>query len=318
MRISDDVITYKAVVDMESHGLRLDRVVARVAGVSRSVAVGLVNDEAVFVDGVSATSCAKRLVFQQKVNILMTRSAPSPSVPVADSSVEFSTLYCDDDIVVVDKPPGLVVHPGAGNPDGTLVNGLLAGYPEIAKVGEPTRPGIVHRLDRDTSGLMVIARSDRAYRDLVDQLRNRSPKRLYKALVSGHLSADSGFVEAPLGRSNRNPIRMSVVRGGKHAVTYYRILRRFAFPIPTSLVSCRLATGRTHQIRVHFQAIGHPVLGDRHYPGSNRGVSATDLHSSRPFLHASSLSFRHPVSQVKVEYHSELPDDLEAVLSKLS
>ena len=175
--------------------------------------------------------------------------------------------YEDDDVLVVAKPAGLVVHPGAGHPDGTLVNGLLALDPEIAGTGDPQRPGIVHRLDRDTSGLLVVARSPRAYEALVAALGAHEVSREYLALVWGHLDAPRGVIDAPIGRSVRRPTRMAVREGGRRARTAYEVQAEFTSP-EVSLVRASLETGRTHQIRVHLQAIGHPVVGDAAYGGA--------------------------------------------------
>ncbi len=182
-------------------------------------------------------------------------------------------LYEDSDLVVIDKPVGLVVHPGAGNPSGTVCNGLVQLYPEMLEVGEPHRPGIVHRLDRATSGLMVAARSDRAYRSLVDQLASHEVERVYTAVVLGDPGAERGVVDAPIGRSKRNPLRMTVAEGARPARTHFEVQRRFDDPV-SALLTCRLETGRTHQIRVHMHSIGNPVLGDELYGGSG-GVVRT-------------------------------------------
>jgi 23S rRNA pseudouridine1911/1915/1917 synthase len=203
------------------------------------------------------------------------------------------------------------VHPGAGHPDRTLVNGLLARYPEIAAVGEPARPGIVHRLDRETSGLLVVARSARAYDELTRSLAAHEVQRRYVALVWGRLPARRGVVDAPIGRSVRRPTRMSVREGGRAARTEYEVRAEFADP-EVSLLDCTLETGRTHQIRVHLQAIGHPIVGDAAYGGARESLPV-----GRPFLHAASLVFAHPVTGQAVEVSDPLPADLAAVLAAL-
>ena len=227
----------------------------------------------------------------------------------------FETMYEDPDIAVVDKPAHLVVHPGAGHDAGTLVHGLLARYPEIAAVGDPHRPGIVHRLDRGTSGLLLVARSPVAHRRLGEQLRSRRIERLYAALVWGHPEAPSATIDAPVGRSRRNPVKMTVTERGRPARTGYTTEGHFGEPAPVALLACRLETGRTHQIRVHLRAIGHPVVGDRVYGG--RGPAPADgLDPGRPFLHARSLRLEHPVSGRPVAVESPLPEDLAAVLDR--
>ena len=219
--------------------------------------------------------------------------------------------HVDDDVIVVAKPAGLVVHPGAGHPDGTLVNGLLARFPELAHAGDPARPGIVHRLDRDTSGLMVVARTARAYDALVDALGRREVERQYQALVWGRLDAPRGVIDAPIGRSAARRTRMAVREGGREARTSYSVLDEFDDPA-VSLLECRLETGRTHQIRVHLAAIGHPVVGDAPYQGAR-----ASLPLDRPFLHATALSFPHPVSGDPLHFEEPLPPELAAVLERL-
>ncbi len=299
-------------------GMRLDRVVAMAAEVSRSAAAELLAQGAVSLNGKVTRTGSARVEAGQRLCVTATSEhAPSePAAPQPDPTVEFGVVYHDDDVVVVDKPSSLVVHPGAGRPDGTLVNGLLATYPDLAHVGERDRPGIVHRLDQNTSGLLVVARTARAHQNLVEQFAGRRPEREYSALVWGHPDADAGAVDAPIGRSARNPLRMTVSRRGRPAVTRYKVERRFGEPGVVSLLACRLETGRTHQIRVHLLAIGHPVVGDPTYndPSTPRGATGSFSTLDRPFLHARSLSFRHPVTGSVMTFESPLPGDLRAVL----
>ncbi len=230
---------------------------------------------------------------------------PEPDrVPVAED-VDVRVVAADDAVIVVDKPAGLVVHPGAGHEHGTLVHGLLARYPELAGVGDPRRPGIVHRLDRDTSGLLVVARSTDAYERLVAALAAHEVERRYLALVRGVPDAARATVDAPIGRSNRQPTRMAVRAGGRPARTTYEVLARDGDD--AALLECRLETGRTHQIRVHLAAIGHPVLGDAAY-GSAGGPLR------RPFLHAYVLAFTHPRLGDRRRFEAALPADLRRVL----
>jgi 23S rRNA pseudouridine1911/1915/1917 synthase len=221
-------------------------------------------------------------------------------------------VHEDAEVIVIDKPAGLVVHPGAGHADGTLVNGLLARFPELAAVGDPARPGIVHRLDAGTSGLLVVARTPPAYASLTAQLGERSVERAYDTLVAGRVENDEGVVDAPIGRSTREPTRMAVRADGRAARTRYLVVSRWTEPQAVSRLECRLETGRTHQIRVHLAAIGHPVVGDVRYGG---GRSALPL--DRPFLHAARLRFRHPGTGEPVAFASSLPPDLQAVLDRL-
>ena len=294
-------------------GLRLDRAVALVADVSRSVAARLVATGGVRLDGAVVTSGTRRVAEGESLAVHI--DLPDDPHPAADPDVVFGTVFEDPDLIVVDKPAGLVVHPGAGHDSRTLVHGLLARYPDIAGVGDPHRPGIVHRLDRGTSGLLVVARTERAHQLLVEQMRAHQPERVYCALVGGHPEAPSGLIDAPIGRSSRNPQRMTLTERGRPARTRYTVERRYAQPARVALLECQLETGRTHQIRVHLRAIGHPVIGDPTY-GPGRADDIFGL--SRPFLHARSLSFSHPVSGRTVRAESPLPDDLAAVLASLS
>lgn len=290
-------------------GERLDRIVSLLADVSRSDASTMVANRGVTVDGEPATSGKVRLRAGQVVEI-DPDSRPVVAPPGPDASIEVRVVYSDDDVIVVDKEPGVVVHPAAGHQGGTLVNGLLARFPEIAEVGEPERPGIVHRLDVGTSGLLVVARTQAAYESLVEQLSEHDVERRYVALAWGRFDAPVGTVDAPIGRDPRDPLRMAVVATGKEARTHFRVEQSFAEP-EVSLVTCELETGRTHQIRVHLAAIGHPVVGDGTYGGRRPGWSV-----DRPFLHAAGLRFRHPITGDDVSVESELPADLRALLGR--
>lgn len=292
-------------------GERLDRVVAFVLDVSRSVATEVIAAGGVEVDEVAVSSGKVRLVEGQVVAV-DPDAIPVEELPAADPGVEFGVVHLDEDLVVVDKPAGLVVHPGAGNPDRTLVNGLLARFPEIATVGQPERPGIVHRLDAGSSGLLVVARNSRAAAALAEQFARHEATRAYLALVWGHPDAPHGIVDAPIGRSRREPTRMAVVADGKIARTEYRVLDRFDRPADLALLECRLETGRTHQIRVHLSSIGHPLVGDPVY-----GQRRPTLQVDRPFLHAYELAFDHPGTGERVTFRSELAADLAARLASL-
>lgn len=293
-------------------GQRLDRLVAVVAEVSRSDAAALLAEGQVTVDdevvGKPSTRVAEGAVVEVE---LPDESEGRPGVE-PDAGVDVPVVVEDASFVVVDKPAGLVVHPGAGHRRHTLVAGLVARFPEMAHVGEPERPGLVHRLDRDTSGLLVVARTAHAYHDLVAQLAARTVSRRYQAVVLGHPEAPRGMVDAPIGRSPRQPTLMAVRADGKEARTHYQVEEQFDRPGPCARVECRLETGRTHQIRVHMRAIGHAVLGDVRYGGGRTAVSCP-----RPFLHAAELAFRHPTTGDEVRVEAPLPPDLVAVLAAL-
>ena len=238
------------------------------------------------------------------------RSADESQLPA------FTVVFEDDDVVVVDKAAGIVVHPGAGHEAGTLVHALVARYPDIGGVGAPDRPGIVHRLDAGTSGLMVVARTAAAYESLVAQLSARTVERVYSTLVLGTVEAPAGIVDAPIGRSDNDPTRMAVTTGGREARTRYEVEHRFASPVPCTHLACRLETGRTHQVRVHLAAIGHPVAGDGRYGGERPAFAALGLR--RPYLHARALAFDHPLTGERVRFSSDLPDDLAGVHAALA
>jgi 23S rRNA pseudouridine1911/1915/1917 synthase len=234
-------------------------------------------------------------------------------VPGPDASLPLDVVFADESVIVVDKPPGLVVHPAAGHGEGTLVNAVLARYPEVAGVGDPARPGIVHRLDVGTSGLLVVARTTEAYESLVGQLASRSVRRVYLALVWGQPEAASGLIDAPVGRSERDPLRMTVSATGRNARTRYEVVATYTDPAVASLLRCRLETGRTHQIRVHLAAIDHHVVGDGRYGGKRRAIPAP-----RPMLHAAELAFVHPRTGAEVSFSAAIPEDMAAVLAGLS
>ena len=292
-------------------GERIDRVVAMVTEVSRTEATQLVRAGAVTVDGLVVTRGADRLAAGAQLAITLPPVEPELGLQ-PDASIVVPVVYADDDVLVVDKPADLVVHPGAGHDAGTMVHGLLAVYPELAGVGGADRPGIVHRLDRGTSGLVVVARTPVAYDSLVEQLGDRSVDRQYRCVVWGHPESPRGVVDAPIGRSPRSPTKMAVTQKGKPARTRYEVEATFTEPAPVSLLTCSLETGRTHQIRVHLSAIGHPVLGDDRYRGVRQSLSCP-----RTFLHAEHLGFTHPTSGERLTFDSALPDDLAEVLASL-
>lgn len=291
-------------------GERVDRVVAMLADVSRSAAAEAIDNGDVLLDGVVVTSRSVRVSAGQMLTIGAAVGAEPAPIP-ADPSVQVDVRYVDDEVIVVDKRKGQVVHPGSGHATGTIVQGLLALHPEIRDVGDPRRPGVVHRLDKGTTGVFVVARTQSAYDSLVEQLRTRSVRRRYLALVWGVPDARDGIVDAPIGRAIRDPTRMTIRDDGKRARTTYRTLRAWDAP-EAALVSCELETGRTHQIRVHLEAIGHPLVGDRRYSGGRRG-----LELDRPALHAAELGFVHPSSGEMVTFDAPLPADLAALIDAL-
>jgi 23S rRNA pseudouridine1911/1915/1917 synthase len=279
--------------------------------VSRTAAVTVIAAGGVRVDGTIATAGRTRLAEGAEVTI-DPAAIPRPRRPAADDAVMFGIVHVDDAVVVVDKPAGLVVHPGAGNPEGTLVNGLLHHFPDVAAVGDQQRPGIVHRLDAGSSGLLVVARTEQAASSLIAQFAAHTAGRRYDAMVWGHPEASHGIVDAPIGRDPADPVRMAVVVDGRPARTEYQLTRRYRAPADLARLECRLQTGRTHQIRVHLAAIGHPVVGDDRYGGVRAGSDA-----DRPMLHAVALAFDHPARHERVRFTSPVPLDMAAVIERL-
>lgn len=292
--------------------VRVDRVVSLIADVSRSVAAALIDAGAVALDGRVVDAGKEKVVDGQLITIDVSLAA-GPALPAADPSRVLDVVHVDDEVIVVNKPAGLVVHPGAGNQSGTMVNHLLAAYPEIAGVGDPMRPGIVHRLDAGTTGLIAVARTSRAYDSLVAQLSSRSVTRVYSVVAWGIPASAHGVIDAPIGRDQRDPTRMAVVVDGRPSRTHYAVERSFHVPKDASLIECRLETGRTHQIRVHLASIGHPVVGDATYGGVRPGLRA-----GRPMLHARELAFDHPLDGARRTFEAPLPDDFAALVASLS
>jgi 23S rRNA pseudouridine1911/1915/1917 synthase len=312
---------FETVVPVTLGGERVDKAVALLTGLPRSAVTDMVHEGRVAVDGVPVEVRSRTLVVGQTLRVDI-----APRVedgPRADAAVKFSVVHEDPHLIVVDKPAGLVVHHGAGHRGGTLVDGLLARFPDLAALaadgnGDPQRPGIVHRLDKGTSGLLVVARSPEAFASLSRQLREHSAGRQYRALVAGLVEADAGVVDAPIGRSPRQPTRMAVTRSGRPARTAYTVVARYRDPQEATLVEATLDTGRTHQVRVHLAAIGHPVFGDDRYRGTvaHPGGTRTSLPAGRLFLHAYRLSLDHPEDGTRRTWESPLPPDLQAVLER--
>lgn len=290
-------------VSEELAGERCDRALAALAGISRSAARTLIDSSHVTVAGKVATP--------------KTKVAPGDLIEFPEDAVvanlepeevAFGVVYADEVLIVVDKPAGVVVHPGAGRRKGTLAAGLLQRFPELEGVGERDRWGIVHRLDRDTSGLMLVARTGPAHERLSRALARRSIERVYLALVIGTMEMPNGTIDAPIGTDPADPRKRKVILGGRAARTHYRVIGRY---LDVTLLEVKLESGRTHQIRVHLASIGHPLVGDPWYGRPWRVVSP------RVFLHATRLTVEHPTTGESLTFDSPLPDDLVAVIAGL-
>lgn len=291
-------------------GVRLDRwLAAHVPELSRARLQALIDAGHVRIDG-GVPKASRRLAGGEHVSLEI---PPAPPETLAPEPIALTVLYEDDEVLVVDKPAGMVVHPGAGHSTGTLAAAVLAHAPGTSGVGGPRRPGIVHRLDKDTSGLLVMAKTARAYDSLTAQLAARTVTRRYRAVVHGRVKANDGVVDAPIGRHPRDRVRMAVVPRGKRAVTRYRVLERFAH---VSDLDVKLETGRTHQIRVHMASLGHPVVGDPLY-GARPGRAPVPVSLEGLALHAAELAFVHPVTESWLQFASPLPPRIARLLSQL-
>lgn len=310
--------TIEAEITAAENGLRLDRALSELLSTqSRSSLAKLITDGRVRIDGRAATKASQRVETGQRVAI----DVPDPAASTVESQeIPLRILHEDEDVVVIDKPPGLVVHPAAGHPDQTLVNALLFHVKDLSGIGGELRPGIVHRLDKDTSGVMLIAKHDEAHRKLTANWNTDLVRKEYLALVYGTPSSDRGTVDAPIGRDPRDRKRMAVVPGGRRAVTDYELAERLRY---ASVVRCRLRTGRTHQIRVHMKHLGHPIIGDPAYSGPQwRGIPDKKLQRlieafPRQALHAARLTFAHPRSGELVTVEAPLPDDFRGLVEAL-
>ena len=291
----------------EAAGERLDSfLAARLPGLTRSAAARLIETGQVLVDGKPARKSAK-LAGGETVEVTLPDPEPADALP---QDIPLDVVYEDDDVIVVNKPSGLVVHPAPGHPDGTLVNALLHHCGgSLSGVGGELRPGIVHRIDRDTSGLIIAAKNDAAHQALAAQLADHTLARTYEAVVVGALREDGGTVDAPIGRCPSDRKKMAVVPNGKRAVTHWEVLERFP---GYTYVRCRLETGRTHQIRVHMAHLGHPIYGDTVYGGKKPVPGLTGQ-----CLHAVGLRFVHPRTGETVELSCPLSGEFQALLEKL-
>lgn len=283
---------------------RLDRVISTLSSISRSKAADIIAAGGVEIDAKVVTQRSYRVKTSEIIRFAQPEEPTAISVE-ADADIDFGVIYSDEHVIVIDKPAGLVVHPGAGRPDKTLVNGLIAKFPEIENVGQKGRPGIVHRLDQQTSGVLMVARTQVAYDKLVAALARRDVERHYLAVVDGNVTDTKGIVEAPIGRNPNRRTKMAISVEGKPAITNYLVLDRSDAKPGATALRATLETGRTHQIRVHLSAIGHPVLGDGLYAGK---LCAQRF--GRVALHAHRLVFEHPIDNRHMAFSANVPQDM--------
>lgn len=299
---------YRFYIDEEMQGTRLDVVLSfSIPEVSRSFIQKLIEDGRTKIDGRVCTSKKEKVKAGQEISIDIPSARELEIVP---QDIPLTIVYEDEAVIVVDKPKGMVVHPAPGNPDGTLVNALMYHCGDrLSTINGVIRPGIVHRIDKDTSGLLMVAKNDAAHAGLAAQLEKHSITRRYRAIVYNNFIEDEGRIEAPIGRDPKNRLKQAVVSGGRYAATNYKVLERFG---KFTYIELALETGRTHQIRVHMAYKKHPLLGDTVY-----GPQSNSLGVSSQMLHAMVLGFVHPVTGEYVEFESPLPQEFQTVLEKL-
>lgn len=293
----------KIIVD--ESGKRIDKYISEKLEITRSRVQKLIDEKKITINGNVAKSSSK----VEEGQILTVEIPELKPLEVEPEDIELDILYDDDDVIVVNKPKGMVVHPANGNYSGTLVNAIMARYKDnLSGINDVIRPGIVHRIDKDTSGILVIAKNDNAHLKLAEQLKEHSMTRVYVAVVRGRLKNKAGTINVPIGRNPKDRKKMGVVQNGKHAVTHYTVIKELD---DCSIIEVKLETGRTHQIRVHMAYIGHPLLGDEIYSnGKNKyGFKGQALH-------AKILGFIHPSTGEYMEFSSSLPEEFQKLLAK--
>ena len=303
-------------VDAAHAGVRADVFAAQVTGLSRSAAARLMEEGHITLEGKTVTKNTK-LCEGDVLSVELPEPEPSEALP---ENIPLDIVYEDEDIIVVNKPVGMVVHPAAGNPNGTLVNARLYHCgDQLSGIGGVIRPGIVHRIDKDTSGLLVVAKNDAAHLSLSEQLKTHTVSRVYEAIALGNIKTDAGTVNAPIGRHPTDRKKMAVVRGeglsAREAITHYTVVERFG---SMTYVRCELETGRTHQIRVHLSSIGHPLLGDSVYGGANTRFEADHRALiTGQCLHAGKLKLIHPTTQKPMQFEAPMPKEMQKLLDIL-
>lgn len=294
----------KLVLTAKEAAARLDKFISENSEISRSFASKLIEDGSVLINGREASKKTK-VNINDEVEITFDEPEELEAKP---ENIPIDIVYEDDSVIVVNKPQGMVVHPAPGNPGGTVVNGLLY-HCSLSNINGVVRPGIVHRIDKDTSGLLVVAKTNMAHEFLSEQLKDRKALRKYWCIVNGNIKEDEGTVDKPIGRHPVDRKRMAIIEGGRDAVTHYRVLERFG---KFTLVECTLETGRTHQIRVHMASIGHSIVGDPVY-----GIKRDRENGKGQVLHAKTIGFIHPKTKELMEFNSELPEYFKQLLNKI-
>ena len=295
------------IVEQENNGMRIDAYLRENTEFSRSRIAALMDEGSVLVEGKVQIKPSFKVSVGQRVMLAVPEVK---TVDIVAQNIPLDILYQDSDVVIVNKPCGMVVHPAAGNEDGTLVNALLYHVRDLSGIGGEMRPGIVHRLDKDTSGLILIAKNDRAHAALSEQFKERSMEKHYRAVAFGNFKEDGGLIDAPIARHPVDRKKMAIVADGKPSQTEWKVLERLKGA--TSL-DVHLLTGRTHQIRVHMHSVGHPLLGDSIYAPNIK----TNVHIPRLMLHAYSLAFTHPTTGERMEMCAPIPEKFEKTLEKL-
>lgn len=310
--------TQSPAVTTSEKGLRLDKFLSsHFSDFSRNQIIRLINEESVFRLGETLPITAADYKVKEGEVFTMTPPEAAPAIPQPEN-IELDILYEDDDLLVVNKPAGLVVHPGAGNTSGTLVNALLAHcHDSLSGIGGVKRPGIVHRIDKDTSGILVVAKNDFTHVKLSEQFSRHSIERVYDAFVWGYVRNITGVISGNIGRSSTNRQKMAIVKtGGKHATTHYERVNVFGNGL-ASHIKCILETGRTHQIRVHMASLGHSLIGDQVYGIPNKNAPEEIKYFPRQALHAGFLGFTHPRTLEHMTFEASMPEDMKNLLNEL-
>lgn len=295
------------IIVSKDENIRLDAYIANNTDLSRVAVQRLIENKEILVNNIE-----QKPSYKVRQNDKITVNRPeAKQIDLVAQDIPIDVIYEDDNIIVVNKPKGLVVHPANGNPDGTLVNAIMSICKDtLSGIGGEIRPGIVHRLDKDTSGLLIVAKNDEAHIKMSEQIKNREVKKIYIALVRGQVPEEEATINMPIGRSTKDRKKMAVCKNGKEAVTHFKVLQRFN---KYTLLQIKIDTGRTHQIRVHLSEIGYPVIGDSVYSNGKN-----EFNVEGQMLHAQKLEFKHPITQEQINLEAPLPEYFKQILEQLS